>query len=329
MAYDGKIMHRAMQRFDEDKQRRAQQFQQRRSRIFAEMPELADIDRELRSTMSQIIASALQRGTDPAPAIRVIRDRNLDLQCRRAELLSQRGYAPDALEEKPRCAWCGDTGYRGGEVCACLQSYYAREQIAELSQMLDIGQQSFDTFSLRWYSDERRGQSRSPRENSRHNFELCRAYANSFGEESGNLLLFGDPGLGKTFLSACIARVVSEDGFSVVYDTATHIFGQYEQAKFRRDDEGADDDVGRYQNCDLLIIDDLGTEMLTSFVQSTLYQIINGRLLGGKKTIISTNLSPEEIGSRYSPQILSRIEGEYVILPFFGEDIRRLKRERM
>lgn len=329
MPYDGKIMRRALARFDEDKQRRAQQFQARQNKLFAEVPELAEIDRELRSTMSQIISSALQRGTDPLPAIRVIRDKNLDLQQRRAELLKSRGYAADYLEEKPRCIFCKDTGYRGGEICSCLQSYYAREQIRELSQLLDIGTQSFETFELDWYSDERNGRRYSPRENSRHNFEVCQKYAESFGPRSGNLLLFGAPGLGKTFLSACIARVVSEDGFSVVYDTAGHIFNQFEAAKFHREDDPASEsDVSRYQNCDLLIIDDLGTEMLTSFVQSALYQLLNSRLLSGKKTIISTNLSPEEIGSRYSQQVLSRLEGEYEILPFFGEDIRRLKRER-
>ncbi|MBQ0037744.1 MAG: ATP-binding protein [Clostridiales bacterium] len=329
MPYDGKIMRRALTRFDADKQRRAQQFLQRQRKVFAEEPELLQIEQELRSTMSQIISSALQRGTDPLPAIRVIRDRNLDLQQRRAELLKSRGYPADYLEEKPRCSFCGDTGYRKGTVCSCLQSYYAREQILELSQLLDIGTQSFETFELDWYSDERGGRRYSPRETARHNFEVCRRYAEEFGTRSGNLLLFGAPGLGKTFLSACIARVVSEDGFSVVYDTAGHIFSQMEAAKFRRDeDETVEGDVSRYMNCDLLIMDDLGTEMVTTFVQSALYQVVNGRLLSGKKTIINTNLSPDEIGCRYSPQVLSRIEGEYEILPFIGEDIRRLKREQ-
>jgi DNA replication protein DnaC len=115
----------------------------------------------------------------------------------------------------------------------------------------------------------------------------------------------------------------------VVYDTAGHIFNQMEYVKFRREeDEAAEEDVNRCMNCDLLIMDDLGTEMTTAFVQSALYQIVNSRLLSGKQTIINTNLTPEEIGRRYSPQILSRIEGEYEILPFFGEDIRRLKRQQ-
>ena len=123
--------------------------------------------------------------------------------------------------------------------------------------------------------------------------------------------------------------MVSDRGFSVVYDTAEHIFSQMEEEKFRPDDSSAAcENVRRYQNCDLLIVDDLGTEMVTSFVQSALYQLLNGRLLAGKSTIISTNLDPDQIGRRYSAQIMSRLEGEFELLPFTGQDIRLLKREQ-
>ena len=153
---------------------------------------------------------------------------------------------------------------------------------------------------------------------------MCVDYAYDFNPRSGNLLLTGQPGLGKTFLSACIARVVSEKGYSVVYDTAGHVFERFEARKFSREEDGqAAEDVDRILQCDLLILDDLGTEMTTSFVQSALYQLVNGRMIAGRSTIISTNLAPEELGQRYGAAILSRIEGGYEILPFFGEDIRR------
>lgn len=123
--------------------------------------------------------------------------------------------------------------------------------------------------------------------------------------------------------------MVSGDGWSVVYDTAGRIFQRFEAQKFGREEgDGASADVERVLGCDLLILDDLGTEMTTAFVQSALYQIVNTRLLEKRPTILSTNLRVEALHSRYSPQIASRIEGEYQILPFFGEDIRRLKRER-
>ena len=329
MSYDGKIMRRALERFEEDKQRRIQQMEERREVLFARIPRLEEIDKELRSTMSQIIASALRHGTDPMPAIRVIRDNNLELQQERRDVLTAYGYDPDYLDEEPHCPLCRDSGYRGNVVCSCLQAYYTREQIAELSQLLNMGSETFETFNFDWYSKDRGTRNRSPYEAAERNFDICQDYARQFSPRSGNLLLFGPPGLGKTFLSACIARVVSESGYSVVYDTAGHIFGQFEEAKFRRDeDESSADNVERYLNCDLLIVDDLGTEMTTAFVQSALYQIINSRLIRNKKTIINTNLRLEDLGQRYGAQIRSRLEGEYELLPFIGEDIRRLKKER-
>lgn len=153
MAYDGKVMRLALQRFEEDRQRRQAQYQERRERIFARQPRLREIDGELRSTMSRIITSALRHGTDPRSAVAVLRDENLSLQAEKRELLQKMGLPEDALEETPACALCGDTGYRNGRVCRCLRGYYAREQQKELSRMLDLGHQSFDTFSTDWYPD--------------------------------------------------------------------------------------------------------------------------------------------------------------------------------
>lgn len=327
MAYDGKIMHRAVQRFDEDKRVRQDRFEARRQAIFRRQPRLQAIDGELKATMSRIISGALRRGTDPRPAVARLRDENLSLQEEKRRLLSEMGLPADALEEKPACALCGDTGYRGGAVCRCLREYYAREQQKELSRMLDLGGQSFESFSLNWYSEEdTQGLGISPRENMDWVYRTCRRYAADFDPRtSGNLLLTGGTGLGKTFLSAAIAREVSGEGWSVVYDTAAHIFDRFEAQKFGRD-ETAEGDVERIMGCDLLILDDLGTEMTTAFVQSALYQIVNGRILERRPTILSTNLRLDELSRRYSPQIASRIEGEYQVMPFFGKDIRLQKK---
>ena len=327
MAYDGKVMRRAQLRFEADKQRRADEFSRRREMLYRAEPELRQIEQELRGTVSKIIADALRNNTDPNPAIRVIRDENMELQRRRAELLLNMGYPMDALEEKPACSLCNDSGFNGTRVCTCLQAYYNEQQKQELSQMLDLGSQSFDTFSLEWYSNhvsERLGC--SPREQMEQVFETCSNFARRFGKHHDNLLLSGFPGVGKTFLSACIAREVTDRGFSVVYDTAASVFRYMEDAQFRRDEEG-DEAVQRFLRCDLLILDDLGTEMNSSFVQSALYRIVNDRLLSGKSTVINTNLPPHELGTRYSPAILSRIEGQYDVLPCFGDDIRLLKKQ--
>ena len=329
MAYDGKIMRLALQEFEKDKSRREAEFQQRRERIYQRQPRLRQIEGELRSTMSRIISGALRRGADPVPAIETLRDENLQLQNEKREILAGMGLAADCLDEKPACAACGDSGYCGGRVCACLRRYYAREQKKELSRMLDLGGQSFDSFDLDWYSDHLLpGQRKSARSQMEGIYNSCAEYANRFGRKPSNLLLFGAPGLGKTHLSAAIAREVSEKGFSVVYDTASQVFQRFEQQKFGREDEETSADVDRVLNCDLLILDDLGTEMTTAFVQSALYQIINTRLMEKKSTIISTNLSPEKLAQRNTPQIVSRVEGEYQLLPFVGEDIRKLKRQR-
>ena len=323
-------MRRASQRFEEDRRRRQEEFRLRTEAVYRREPRLREVQRELNATMSKLIAGALRQGTDPRPAIAALREENLSLQAEKRELLERMGLPEDCLEEAPACPLCGDTGYRGGQVCRCLRRYYAREQQKELSRMLDLGSQSFDTFDLDWYSDQLLpGQSKSEREQMEGKvYETCVAFAHQFGRRAENLLLFGAPGLGKTHLSAAIARDVSDKGFSVVYDTASHVFERFETQKFGgREDQETAADVERVLNCDLLILDDLGTEMTTAFVQSALYQIINTRLMEKRSTIISTNLSPEKLAQRYTPQIASRIEGEYQLLPFFGEDIRKLKKK--
>ena len=328
MAYDGKILRRATARYDEDKQRRAEEFRARQRTCYGREPRLEEIDRELRLTMAKIVQSGLRRGTDPRSAIAALKEENLNLQRERGELLVRLGYPADYLIEKPNCALCHDSGWTDDGMCRCLRDYYAREQNAELSHLLDLGHQSFETFRFDYYSRQTYpGKNASPYQRMEKNFDACRDYANEFSAKSGNLLLSGAPGLGKTFLSASIARVVSDHGHSVVYDTAAHIFERMETQKFSRDDsDEAEDDVARYLKCDLLIVDDLGTEMTTGFVQSALYRIVNTRLMENRKTIISTNLNPEEIGKRYGAAIQSRLEGEYRILPFFGDDIRKLKK---
>lgn len=327
MAYDGRLMRLAQQRFEEAKERRAENFRANRRALYMREPRLEEIDRELAQMTPKIVASAFRRGTDPRPALQALQEENLKLQQERATILRGMGVPEDSLENKPNCPHCGDSGWQGDEVCACLRAYYARVQNEELSQMLDLGTQSFETFRFDCYSSAPDfDQSISPRMNMERIFDTCRDYAYEFSPKSGNLLLCGESGLGKTFLSASIARVVSDGGHSVVYDTASHIFSRFEAQKFHREagEDDPDGDVSRYLRCDLLIVDDLGTEMTTSLVQSALYQLVNTRLMSGKKTIISTNLSPDAIGSRYGAAVQSRIQGEYRILPFFGDDIRQM-----
>jgi DNA replication protein DnaC len=161
-----------------------------------------------------------------------------------------------------------------------------------------------------------------------YTLRTCRNYAATFGPRSGNLLFSGDTGLGKTFLSACIARTVADGGHSVVYESAGHLFGKLERARFGGSEEERKD-AEKYTACDLLILDDLGTEMGGQFVTAALYSLINDRMLAGKATIISTNLTVDELSRRYNPQIASRLRGGYTRVAFLGDDIRVVKNRRM
>lgn len=330
MSYDPNVLQQAVRRLEEQRRQRVQRTEQRRARIYADQPRLAQIDRELRATMTGVVTAALRRGEDPAPALAQLRAKNLDLQDERNLLLGTLGLTPSDLDDMPACPLCGDTGWKGATMCQCLHELCAQEQIRSLSNLLNLGEQTFDSFRIDYYSSQPwPGYPDSPRENMELVLNTCHHYALNFGKfQLRNLFLSGTPGLGKTFLSACIARVVSERGHSVVYDTAGSIFARFEDQKFSRDPE-ARDEIRRYLNCDLLILDDLGSELTTPLVQSTLYTIINSRLTGNKHTIISSNLSMDEVSRRYSPQITSRLAGEYRVLNFYGEDIRTLKKNML
>ncbi len=332
MAQDAKIMAAALRRYQADREARRKEREERVRAVFRRLPRLEIIDRELQSTAARIVLAAFSEAGDPDRAMAELERANLELQRERAELLVGAGYPYDYVDEKPACPICQDAGFLpDGVPCRCLMAYYAREQNKRLSRLLDLGSQSFDTFSFDWYSDQVWDQyGRSPLENMEMIREICGNYAHTFGPKSGNMLFTGAPGLGKTFLSACIAREVSDLGFSVVYDTAAHIFQRFECEKFGREnalEENAWADVGRYLRCDLLIMDDLGTEMRTEFVQAAFYRIVNDRLLHRRKTVLSTNLDIEDIARRYGDAVLSRLRGEYQLLRFFGEDIRLLKRK--
>ena len=334
MGYESSVLHRATKRLEEARKAREERQDRLRAEIYAKIPRVAEIDRELRQTIVHIISASLRDGSDPVPAIQVIRDKNLSLQAEKAELLVQNGWPADALDDKPACPRCGDTGWVGASMCTCLKELCAQEQIKELSKLLDLGEQSFDTFSLDYYSPlPWSGEALSPRENMEFIFDVCSSYARRFGKfYVRNLFLTGAPGLGKTFLSACIARTVAEKGFSVVYDTAVNVFARFEEQKFARDrlEAGeARDETRRYLGCDLLILDDLGSELTTPFVQSALYTLVNSRLTADKGTVISSNLSMDQVRQRYTPQIASRLEGEYRVLPFYGEDIRLLRKQKL
>ena len=323
MSYEPEVLRRATERLKQRQQQWQATFEARREKIYAQLPRVKEIDKQLRLGVAKAATAALRHGEDPTTAIQALREESKSLQQERKTLLVQAGYQEDDLVNRPDCPYCNDTGWRGATMCVCLKRLCAEEQIHSLSSLLDFQGQSFDTFSLDYYSPSPGPSGVSPRSHMEMVRDICYNYASRFGRIGiRNLFLSGNPGLGKTFLSACIAQVVSEAGFSVVYDTAIQIFSRFEEEKFGRSETGA---VQRYLTCDLLILDDLGSELTTPFLQSALYQIVNTRLISNKHTVISSNLSQREIALLYSAQVASRIAGEYRLLEFWGQDIRQLK----
>ncbi len=330
MAYDGKLLARARTELEKQKAANREELARRRQEVYAALPEVDQIDAALRSHMIRLVRLTIAGGPSLADEIEKIREENLDLQMRRAELLTAAGFGAEYLDEIVSCPLCRDTGMHEGRVCACLDRLYNAELTRELGTLMRRGDESFEKFDLGLYPDIPDPDATVPREVMRRVFDFCRRYADSFSGGSPNLLFQGGTGLGKTYLSACIARVVAGRGFSVCYDTASSALELYEKAKFSRDSaegEGAALRIRRMESCDLMILDDLGTEMLTSMSQSALYTLVNNRLVNKRTSIISTNLGEEELAGRYTPQIASRILGEFRTVPFVGEDIRRLLRE--
>lgn len=325
--HDGKILASVRDELATVRRKNALEREKRRGEVFEKLPSLRSFDGDMASLMTGAVTRAMApTGSGEIPWAKA---RAEEMLAHRRKLLLENGFPEDYLDEIYDCPKCRDTGYVEGLPCACLETRYAELAARNLSRMLDLRGQSFEGFDLNYYSgeyDSARGE--SPRATMSANLELCRKYADSFRHGSPNLLFTGGTGLGKTFLSASIARVVSARGFSVVYDTAVSVLDVFETLKFSKlADELPEyrEAVNRYLGCDLLIFDDLGTEMTTTMTVSALYTLINTRMLGGKSTIISTNLCPDDLKRRYSPQITSRLEGEYIPVFFVGSDIRLLK----
>lgn len=329
MRYNKEILSAVLRAMERERTERTRVYAQRREEVYAALPRIRAIDHALSNTAAAVLHAALETGSDPMQAIEHLKTQNLALQEERRRLLLAGGFPADYLDETPACTACGDSGYLGAEPCACLRRRYAARLTEELSTILPITDQNFEAFRLDLYSATPDSRLRlSPRENMEFNFGICRSYADQFGPQSGNLMLFGSTGLGKTFLSSCIAKVVSEHGFSVAYDTAIRIFSSYESVKFSSADAAdAARRIRKYERADLLIVDDLGTEMATAFTVSAFYGLMADRLMRRRPMIVNTNLLPADLEKRYSPAIASRLIGDFTPLRFFGDDLR-LRRSR-
>lgn len=280
--------------------------------------EIRRIDAELSGTGMRLFKAALS-GEDLAP----LRARNEELNERKRQIILSLGYPEDYARPHHTCTVCSDTGYvNGTRLCQCLREELIKATIASSGIGHLIEKQSFDNFELGIYSSDEENYKRM-----KMNLEIAKKYADGFTKGGENLLLMGKTGTGKTHISTAIAREVIRKGYDVIYDTTQNIISDFETDRFKNAYSQAEPKADKYLECDLLIVDDLGTEFITPFTVSTIYNLVNTRQNRGLSTIISTNLSPEELSRRYEDRIYSRLIGTgYRVLMFVGPDMRITRR---
>ncbi len=296
----------------------------RRKTVYNLIPELEKIHNSI-SLLSVSQARKLLNGDDNA--LQELKNELKRLTDRKSELLVSAGFPADYLEPIYECEDCKDTGYIGNKKCHCFQKaiidlLYTQSNLKNILKV-----ENFNTFSFAYYSDNHIDPvtGRSSLANIKNAYCIAQEFVTSFADEFRNLFLYGDTGVGKTFLSNCIAKELIDRSFSVIYLTSFELFDTLAKSKFEKE-KAAESMCEHIFDCDLLIIDDLGTELANSFTISQLFLCLNERLLRRKSTIISTNLSLESLVDIYSERTFSRITSNYTMLKLTGDDIRIKKK---
>ena len=310
-----------LKEYDEKQLKAARELRERREQIERDVPRLREIEREIADLSVSEAISRISKTSKPG----AYQEKLSSLRREKAEVLARAGYSEADLSAKYECSRCHDTGYIGRDLCTCF-----REKVTDVlydqSNMKEVlKEENFDTFSYRYYADD---VARSTAESA---VEVSRNFIANFDSSADNLFITGATGVGKTFLTNCIAKELLDKGYFVVYQSAIRLFDILSDATFgaaKGGAEGASSEFIRKHiyDCDLLIIDDLGTEMVNSFTATQLFHCINERILGRKHTIISTNLSLKHLQDNYSERIFSRIANGYTLIRLLGNDIRMTKR---
>ncbi len=281
--------------------------------IYKALPKLREIDEQISAAgVAAVKAATKFDGTDEVLKCKERYDILLEQKRR---LLRENGISEQAFEPKYSCRICSDTGYANGIICSCAKSLAQRFEFDRLNSKMPLEASTFESFDLKYYRNDAKGKMQAV-------YERCVEFAQNGHSMSNGLIFLGKTGLGKTHLSLAIANVMLKKGYGVVYGTAQGFLGAIEKEHFGRA-EG--DTLELLCECDLLIIDDLGAEFSTQFTISALYNLLNNRIMEGKHTVISTNLSITELANAYGERISSRIIGSFEPLKFEGNDIRQMK----
>jgi DNA replication protein DnaC len=302
------------------------QLEEREKDVYSQIPEIKDIDEEISKLGLSLIKLVLQNPKDKDSIVADAKDKIDKLKEKKDSLLNKFNVPSGYLEIIYNCKVCNDKGFlQSGQKCNCFKQEIVNEayKMSNLSRMLNT--QNFSNFDGSLFSAKKaEGFNVSPRQSISEIFNICDDFVKNFEiDNNENLLFYGDTGLGKTFMSNCIAKEILDKGHIVIYQTAFKMFEIIEDYKFKNADEHiSKDNYNNIFECDLLIIDDLGTELANSFTNSELFNILNTRLLNGKKTIISTNLTPSQLGEDYTQRIFSRIFDRFRMVKFIGDDLR-------
>ena len=318
MSYNLENLARIRREYDNKHCLAEQAADEKRLFLQTQIPGLAEIDRKIAQTGPRLFAIALHKSTETTAEVRA---EVQALRAQRGELLRSHGYPEDYSDVHYSCPDCSDSGYADGKMCHCMKQAlvlagYESSGIANLMQDC-----RFDNFSLDYYKT-----SQAVYENMSRVLQIVRSYAENFTVGSPNLLFLGETGLGKTHLSVAVAKTLIERGYDVVYSGAVGLFSDFEAARFHNTvGTESGNPTERYFTCDLLVIDDLGTEVSNQFTVSCLFDLINRRRNLGLPTVINTNLNYNELGARYTDRIVSRLFGEFLPLQFSGKDVRLQK----
>lgn len=283
--------------------------------FYQSYPEIEKLDKQIAS----VFQSAMKKMLNGEKVdFKIAEEKSLALQNQKAEFIKENGIDISVLSPNFKCEKCEDTGYFEGRLCECVRKKAVSINYEELNKDVRLGDYTFDKFSLECYPESFED-GIDAREIMTKVYGFCEKYAKEFEKDSQSLLFFGKTGLGKTHLSLAIANDVIKKGYNVVYGPISRIIGSIEREHFSSNERTT---LNNVINCDLLILDDLGTEFTTQFVVSSIFDIVNSRILNKKPTIINTNLSFEELKQKYSDRVVSRISKDYRMLQFFGKDIR-------
>lgn len=300
------------------------QLDNRKSKVYDQLPELFELDKSASALAIKAGRLALMGDASAKDTLR--EDLELISEKRKSILLAG-GFKADYLDEIFTCSKCKDTGFINGAPCECMKEeiiklLYSRSELKEI-----LERENFDTFNYDFYPDDFIDQDTglSASENMDDVLDKCHYFVNNFDKHFDNLLFYGRAGTGKTFLINCVAKELIESSHSVIYLSAVQLFDLLADYSFRRSNNTSvysQISMSELLNCDLLIIDDLGTEMSNSFTESALFDCLNERLIHQKSTVISTNFSLRDLQAKYEERIFSRITGNYTLLKIFGDDIR-------